>query len=110
MLGSEMTTPSNLEAREITVAGRHLRCQVCEYTRFYRREARLTAGASFFGQDWSDSQAECFVCEQCGYVHWFMRTRTVGVASEDSELSAEIETLRARLEADYAEELETTSS
>jgi hypothetical protein len=103
-----MTTPSNLEAREISIAGRHLRCQVCEFTRFYRREARVTTGASFFGQDWANTQAECLVCEQCGYVHWFMRSRTAGPAMEDAALSAEIEDLRRRLETEYEESLETS--
>jgi predicted nucleic-acid-binding Zn-ribbon protein len=97
---------SPVEAREVAVAGHPLRCQVCEFTRFYRREARLTAGASFFGQDWANSQAECFVCEQCGYVHWFMRTRSVGTSSEDTALAAEIEQLRQRLEAEYEDTLE----
>jgi hypothetical protein len=101
-----MTIPS-VEAREVNVAGHHLRCQVCEFTRFYRREAQLSTGASF-GQDWANSKAECFVCEQCGYVHWFVRTRPVGVAAEDTALAAEIEVLRRRLEAEYEESLEPT--
>jgi hypothetical protein len=103
-------TTSSLEAREITIAGRHLRCQVCDFTRFYRREAQLTTGASAFGQDWTNAKAECLVCEQCGYVHWFMRTRTIGAAAEDTALSEEIEHLRQRLEATYAEELEASRS
>ena len=103
-----MSIPS-IEAREVTVAGNPLRCQVCEFTRFYRRESQLTTAASF-GQDWANSKAECFVCEQCGYVHWFARTRPVGVAAEDRALTEEIENLRRRLEADYEDSLETTSS
>ncbi len=103
-------TTSNLEAREITIAGRHLRCQICEFTRFYRREARLTTGASFFGQDWANTQAECFVCEQCGYVHWFMRSRTAGTSTDDVSLSEEIEDLRRRLEAEYEDSLEASRS
>ncbi len=60
MLACEMTFPSgsNLEAREITIAGRHLCCQVCEFTRFFRREAELSTGASFFGQDWANPKAD----------------------------------------------------
>jgi predicted nucleic-acid-binding Zn-ribbon protein len=98
-------TTSSLEAREITIAGRHLRCQICDFTRFYSRESQLTNGASF-GQDWANSKAECLVCEQCGYVHWFVRTRTVGTAAEDTALAEEIEVLRRRLEAQYEDELE----
>jgi hypothetical protein len=94
------------EAREVVVAGHHLRCQVCDFTRFHRREAQLAAGGSAFGQDWTNSKAECLVCEQCGYVHWFVRPRSVGVNAEDTALAEEIEILRRRLEAEYEDELE----
>jgi hypothetical protein len=101
---------SPIEAREVTVAGRRLRCQVCEFTRFHRREAQLTTGASAFGQDWTNSKAECLVCEQCGYVHWFVRTRPVGMAAEDTALAEEIESLRRRLEEEYEDSLESSRS
>jgi hypothetical protein len=109
MLVCEMTT-SNLEAREISVAGHPLRCQVCDFTRFHRREAELTTGAAFFGQDWTNSKADCFVCEQCGFVHWFVRTRHTARTEDDTALAAEIEDLRRRLEATYDESLETANS
>ena len=99
---------TNLEAREITIAGRHLCCQVCEFTRFYRREAELSTGASFFGQDWANSKADCYVCEQCGFVHWFVKTRSHTATEENTALAEEIEDLRQRLEAAYADELEIT--
>jgi predicted nucleic-acid-binding Zn-ribbon protein len=102
-------TVSSVEAREVRIAGQHLRCQVCEYTRFFRREARLTTGASLFGQDWTNSKADCFVCEQCGYVHWFVRTRALGAAAEDSTLADEIENLRRRIEEDELAESESLS-
>ncbi|MEX2393433.1 MAG: hypothetical protein WD826_03025 [Actinomycetota bacterium] len=100
----------NLEAREISVAGHALRCQVCDFPRFYRKEAELTTGAAFFGQDWTNSKADCFVCEQCGFVHWFVRTRTASHSVVDGELAAEIEELRQRLEATYEESLETANT
>jgi predicted nucleic-acid-binding Zn-ribbon protein len=104
-------TVSSVEAREVRIAGKHLRCQVCDYTRFFRREASLSTGASTtFGQDWANSKANCFICEQCGFVHWFARTHSSGVAAEDTTLAAEIEGLRQRLEAEYGESLEKTRS
>lgn len=30
-----------------------------------------TAMASFFNLDWANPTAECRICGQCGYVHWF---------------------------------------
>src|ERR1044072_842671 len=94
-------TVSTIEAREGSIAGHQLRCQVCDFTRFYRREARLSTGASAFGQDWTNSKAECMVCEQCGFVHWFVRTHGVTAAAEDTTLAEAIENLRRRLEAEF---------
>lgn len=101
---------SSVEAREVNIAGHQLRCQVCDYTRFFRREAGLSTGASTFGQDWATSKANCFICEQCGYVHWFVRSRAAAMAAEDTTLGREIEALRQRLEAEDVEPLETSRS
>ena len=104
-----MTVP-RVEAREIRVAGRQLRCQVCDFTRFYEREARLSTGASAFGQDWTNSKADCLVCEQCGFVYWFVRTHASSMIAEDTSLAEEIESLRQRLEAEYDAALEPTTT
>jgi hypothetical protein len=101
-------TVSKIEAREVSIAGHQLRCQVCDFTRFFKREARLSTGASAFGQDWTNSKAECLVCEQCGFVHWFVRTHATSMAVEDTTLADEIESLRRRLEAEYDATLEPT--
>ncbi len=105
-----MTTSNSVEAREVTVNGRALRCQVCDFPRFFKREAELTTGSSFFGQDWTNSKADCLVCEQCGYVHWFVKTRPVVRSAEETSLSVEIEDLRRRLEAEYEASLETSNA
>ena len=107
MLGNEMTV-SISEAREVSIAGHQLRCQVCDFTRFYEREARLSTGASAFGQDWTNSKADCLICEQCGFVHWFVRTHSATLMVEDTSLAEEIEELRRRLEAEYDATLEPT--
>jgi predicted nucleic-acid-binding Zn-ribbon protein len=55
------------------VLGRQLKCQVCGHDEFERREGQLnTATASFFNLDWTNTSAICFVCEKCGYIHWFL--------------------------------------
>ena len=41
------------------------------------------------------------MCEQCGFVHWFVRTPHVASSPEDTTLADEIETLRRRLEAEF---------
>src|SRR6266852_5870589 len=97
---------SSVEAREVQIAGSQFRCQVCDYTRFFRREADLSTGASSsFGQDWANSKASCFICEQ-----WFVRARAAAMAAEDTTLAVEIENLRKRLEAEFAEDAETAET
>jgi predicted nucleic-acid-binding Zn-ribbon protein len=55
--------------------GARLKCTVCGCERFFERRAQLnTAAATFFNLDWANATAECWVCGQCGYVHWFLGT------------------------------------
>ncbi|HEY9740972.1 MAG TPA: hypothetical protein V6C90_10825 [Coleofasciculaceae cyanobacterium] len=52
---------------------RQLRCLVCDYQLFWYQEAQLnTAVATFFNLDWANRSAICLVCDQCGYIHWFL--------------------------------------
>ena len=53
--------------------------------------------ASGNGCDWANSKANCYACEQCGYVHWFVPVRAIDTVTEDTALAAEIEDLRLRL-------------
>ena len=53
--------------------GTVLRCEICKNTTFYRREGKIqTTALTFFDLDWMNASAECMVCSQCGYVHWFL--------------------------------------
>ena len=55
------------------VAGNALKCQVCGHDEFERREGQLnTSGMSFLNLDWLNPTALCFVCDRCGYIHWFL--------------------------------------
>lgn len=50
-----------------------LKCQICGRDEFMEREAQLnTATMSFFGLDWLNKSARCFICLRCGFVHWFL--------------------------------------
>jgi hypothetical protein len=63
------------EAETVRVVGVDLHCEICKHTRFYSRSAQLnTAVLSFFDMDWANTSATCYVCERCGYVHWFLPT------------------------------------
>jgi hypothetical protein len=58
---------------EVEVAGQKLQCEVCKNGQFWYRKAQLnTSVASFFGLDWANPSAECYICSRCGYIHWFL--------------------------------------
>jgi hypothetical protein len=64
------------EAVQVEIRGKRLRCTICEHDRFWRREAQLnTAVATFFNFDWANATAECYVCDGCGHIHWFLPQR-----------------------------------
>ena len=64
------------ESEQVEVVGQSLRCEICKNDRFWTREAQLnTAVATFFNFDWANPTAVCYVCDRCGYIHWFLPNR-----------------------------------
>ncbi len=60
------------EAKVYEVMGRKLKCPICEYGKFWTRTTLMnTAGATFFGFDWANKEAQNYVCGQCSYILWF---------------------------------------
>ena len=72
--GSGMAARSHsFDGSRVTVAGIPLQCHHCEGVAFSRRLAKLnTTGMTMLGLDWANKDATCFVCERCGFVHWFV--------------------------------------
>lgn len=65
------------DPQQYEMAGRPLRCLICGHDHFRQQSAQLnTAGATFLGLDWANRSAWCFVCEKCGYIHWFLPTES----------------------------------
>lgn len=61
------------EPMSVEVQGKVLQCVVCGHDEFDKREAQMnTAVATFFNMDWANKSAICWVCERCGFVHWFL--------------------------------------
>jgi predicted nucleic-acid-binding Zn-ribbon protein len=61
------------EPVNVEVKGNILQCLVCGHQKFWRREAQLhTAAATFFQVEWTNPTALCYVCDNCGYIHWFL--------------------------------------
>ena len=60
------------EAKSYELFGKVLKCQFCGHDQFHQRDAQLnTAVMSFMNLDWMNTSAICYVCDQCGYIHWF---------------------------------------
>ncbi len=63
-----------LPGGEVEVAGRLLSCLVCHGGRFEHRKAQLHSRlATLFNLEWLGPTTDCFVCVECGYIHWFHR-------------------------------------
>jgi len=65
---------SKEEATQVSIKGKKLKCVICNHDKFTFRKAQLnTAGLSFLDLDWLNKSARCYVCENCTYIHWFLR-------------------------------------
>jgi len=61
------------ESTSLTIAGRALRCPVCEHDRFWTRQALLPKrGLAFLDLEWLSARADLQVCDRCGHVLWFV--------------------------------------
>ena len=64
---------ANEKVGPVDIRGRALTCQFCGHSDFHTRIAQLnTPGATFFGLDWANRSAICYICDACGYIHWFL--------------------------------------
>lgn len=61
------------ESSAVHIEGRELECRICGERRFHHKRAQLnTALLSFFDLDWANATADTYICDRCGYVHWFL--------------------------------------
>jgi hypothetical protein len=69
-------------AQPVQIKGRPLRCQFCGEALFLERRAKVHGAlASFFNFEWASPSARCYVCQACGYLHWFLPPPESGAAS-----------------------------
>jgi len=62
------------EVRTFTVKGNPLKCLVCGHDHFWTRKTLMnTKGVSGIGFAWANKTAENYICDSCGYVHWFFQ-------------------------------------
>ncbi len=68
-----MTLIKKKDPQFVEVKGHQLSCPVCSSKLFWSRKAQLnTATASFFGFDWANRSATCYVCSDCTHILWFL--------------------------------------
>ncbi|HUS87177.1 MAG TPA: hypothetical protein VMW76_08055 [Bacteroidales bacterium] len=61
------------DPEEYTIKGVRLTCPVCSHSRFLTRETLMnTPGLTFLGLEWANRTAQNYICENCGYILWFM--------------------------------------
>lgn len=73
----EKSLSNSPEVSTVDVLGRQLKCQICGHDQFWRQQVLLnTRTLTLFDMEWMNRDATCVVCEQCGYVHWFVSTST----------------------------------
>ncbi len=64
----------NGKTLDVTVFGVKLACLVCSHGEFNHRYVLMnTDGMTFFGLDWLNASADVYVCDACGYLHWFLQ-------------------------------------
>lgn len=57
----------------VEILERPLRCAICGHDRFWHRKAQLhTAMGAILNFGWAQRSATCYVCGNCGYIHWFL--------------------------------------
>jgi len=62
-----------LEVKERIIKGNKLVCSVCKNDTFWARETLMnTVGMTIMKLDWANKKAQNYICDNCGYVHWFL--------------------------------------
>ena len=69
---AELSVADLPDAGEVLVNNKPLKCLVCKGQQFYHKRAQLhSATKSFFNVEWLGPSTDCYICSECGYVHWF---------------------------------------
>lgn len=72
----------------VAPGGRALRCPHCQHDLFYQRSWLLnTPGMTFFGMEWLNDSATCYVCARCGRIEWFTEVPSHDEESANEELT-----------------------
>jgi hypothetical protein len=68
-----LTTTLRSDPVRVDLLGRTLKCLVCGAEKFHKRRSHLdTSLSAGMKPEWHESPATCLVCDECGYLHWFI--------------------------------------
>ena len=74
----------------VSINSHPLSCQICKCNYFYKREALIpTTFVSLFRLPFFNQSGSAYVCQSCGFIHWFSRPKETSV-EPISERSREI--------------------
>jgi ribosomal protein S27AE/DNA-directed RNA polymerase subunit RPC12/RpoP len=61
--------------KKVFINGKQLRCFICEGTHFTVSNSLLnTRMMTILNLEWTDSEANTYICEKCGHILWFKET------------------------------------
>ena len=61
------------DTKKVKVKGVDLVCKHCGGGSFNHRMSQLnTSKLTFFNLDWLNASADVYVCDDCGFLHWFL--------------------------------------
>lgn len=61
-------------AEQYYFEGNLVSCPICQHTHFWKRKTALSTKRMFFWEmAWLSQEAHNYVCENCGYILWFLQ-------------------------------------
>lgn len=58
----------------IAIKGNGLTFVICKNDNFWERKTLMnTKGVTFFNLDWANKSAQNYICDNCGYLHWYLK-------------------------------------
>ena len=64
----------------VSINSHPLSCQICKCNYFYKREALIpTTFVSLFRVPFFNQSGTAYVCQSCGFIHWFSRPKETSV-------------------------------
>lgn len=94
------------ENKKIFVNGKQLECLICGGTHFTIGKSLLnTRGMAFLNLEWANSEAINYICEECGYILWFMETPNQYFEEDFNETQSEVDEIGVDCEESVANEI-----